>query len=158
VAALVIAGCRPDGDDGAIVVGKNVIAINLPPFVTFGRASQVVRPIVGFLAAIPILLLNAGTFLPLLMLAISAVVVAILRLRLIVAILVRMVLRYRGQASDGRCQDRECKRFNYSIHGFSSTDFDSLDKGAVARSQIYEFGLLAFTLKTSLFSPFRGKR
>jgi hypothetical protein len=158
VAALVIAGSRADGDNGAFVVCKNVVAINLPPFVTLGRTSQVVRSIIRLLSAIPILLLNAGTLLPLLVVAISAGVVAILRLRLIVAILVRMVLRYRGQASDGRCQDREGKRFNYSIHGFSSTDFDSLDKGAVARSQSYEFGLLAFTLKTSLFSPFRGKR
>src|SRR5580692_11569142 len=116
VAALAIAGIGPDGDDGAVVVGKNVVAINLPPFVTLGWVPQVVRSIVHRFSAIPVLLPYARTLLPLIVLAISAVVAAILRLRLIVAILVRMVLRKRGQASEGSCQHRECKRFAHLIH------------------------------------------
>src|SRR5258708_15244423 len=109
VAGLVIAGSGPDGDNGAVLVGKNVVAINLPPLVTLGRVLQVIRLIVHLFSAIPVLLLYTGTLLPLRVLAISAVVVAILRLRLI-----RMVLRSRGQASKGRCQDRASKRSAYS--------------------------------------------
>lgn len=90
---LVIAGSGADGGNGAVLIGKNILAINLPPLVTLGRALQVIRLIVHPFSAIPILLLYTGTLLPLRVLAISAVVVAILRLRLIVAILVRMVLR-----------------------------------------------------------------
>ena len=93
VARLVIAGSVPDGGNGAVVVGKNVVAINLPPLVLLGRALKVIRSIVHLVSAIPVLLRYAGTLLPLIVLAISAVVMAILRLRLIVAILVRMVLR-----------------------------------------------------------------
>jgi hypothetical protein len=93
VVRLVIAGSVPDGGYGAVVVGKNVVAINLPPLVFLGRSLQVICPIVHLVSAIPVLLLYAGTLLPLIVLAISAVVMAILRLRLIVAILVRMVLR-----------------------------------------------------------------
>ena len=36
VAAVVIAGSEPDGGNGAVVVGKNVVAIYLPPLVTLG--------------------------------------------------------------------------------------------------------------------------
>jgi hypothetical protein len=93
VAGLVIAGSATDGGYGAVVVGKNVVAINLPPLMTLGWALQVVRSIVRLLSAIPVLLRYAGTLFPLVVLAISAVVVAILRLRLIVTILIRMVLR-----------------------------------------------------------------
>jgi hypothetical protein len=119
VAALVIAGSGPDGDNGAIVGGKNVVAIYLPPLVTLGRSPQVVRLIVKLIPAVPVFLGYAGTLLPLIVLAISAVVVAILRLRLIVVILIRMVLRDGGQASKGRCQDWECKRSGHSIHRIS---------------------------------------
>jgi len=75
------------------VVAKNVVAINLPPLAALGWAPQVVRSIVQRLSAIPVLLPHAGTPLPLIVLAVSAIVVTILRLRLIVMILVRVVLR-----------------------------------------------------------------
>src|ERR1017187_1231089 len=119
VAALLVAGSGPDGDNGAVLVGKNVVAINLPPLVAFGRAPQVVRSIVHLVSAIPVLLPYAGARLPLIVLAISVVVFAILRLRLVVVILVRMVLRERGQASEGRCQDWECNHSDHSIHSSS---------------------------------------
>jgi hypothetical protein len=73
--------------------GKNIVAINLPPLVTLGRAPQVVSSIVDLLSAIPVLARYVGTLLPLIVMAISAVFMAILRLSLIMAILIRMILR-----------------------------------------------------------------
>src|SRR5579862_1203242 len=93
VAGLVIAGSGPDRGNRAVLVGKNVVAINRPRLVPLGGAVQLIRFVVHLFSAIPVLLFYSGALLPLRVLAISAVIVAILRLCLIVAILVRMVLR-----------------------------------------------------------------
>jgi hypothetical protein len=82
-----------DRDNDAVMGGKNVVAINLPPLVAFGWAPQVVRSIVELLSAIPVLVRYVVTLLPLIVMAICAVIMAIVRLRLVVAILIRMVLR-----------------------------------------------------------------
>jgi hypothetical protein len=97
----VIAGSGPGGDNHAITVGENVIAVNLAPFVALGRTTQVILAVVQFIPAIPVFLLDFGALLPLIVVAICAIVVAILRLRLIVPILVWMVLREGGQAGKG---------------------------------------------------------
>jgi hypothetical protein len=91
--ALVIVWGGLDRDNDTLMGGKNEIAINLPPFVTFRRAPQVVRSIVDLLSAIPVVARHVVTLLPLIVMAITAIVVVLLRLRLIVVILIRMLLR-----------------------------------------------------------------
>ena len=115
----VIAGSGLDGDNPAITVGENVIAVNLAPFVALGRTTQVILAVVQFIPAIPVFLLDLGALLPLIVVAICAIVVAILRLRLIVPILVWMVLREGGQAGKGYTQDGKSKRFDHSVHRYS---------------------------------------
>src|ERR1035437_538033 len=101
IMVVVIAGSGLGGDNPAITVGENVIAVNLAPFVALGRTTQVILAVVQFIPAIPVFLLDFGALLPLIVVAICAIVVAILRRRLIVPILVWMVLREGGQAGKG---------------------------------------------------------
>jgi hypothetical protein len=61
----------------------------------------VILAVVQSIPAIPVFVLDLGALLPLIVVAICAIVVAILRLRLIVPILVWMVLREGGQAGKG---------------------------------------------------------
>ena len=82
-----------DRDNDALMGSKNEVAINLPPLVTLRRAPQVVGSVVDLLSTIPVPIRHVVTLLPLIVMAIIAVFVVILRLRLIVAILIRMVLR-----------------------------------------------------------------
>src|SRR5664280_1844848 len=116
---VVIAGSGLGGDNPAITVGENVIAVNLAPFVALGRTTQVILAVVQFIPAIPVFVLDLGALLPLIVVAICAIVVAILRLRLIVPILVWMVLREGGQAGKGYTQDGKSKRFDHSVHRYS---------------------------------------
>jgi type III secretory pathway component EscV len=106
-----VAASGTDGDDGSVLPSKNVVAINVPPLMAFGRAPQVTGSIIHLFAAIPVLLMYAGTGFPLVVLVISAVVMAIL---------VRMVLRERWQASEGSSQHRESEHLYHSIHSYSS--------------------------------------
>jgi hypothetical protein len=97
----VIAGSGLGGDNPAITVGENVIAVNLAPFVALGRTTQVILAVVQSIPPIPVFVLDCGALLPLIVVAICAIVVSILRLRLIMPILVWMVLREGGQAGKG---------------------------------------------------------
>ena len=100
---VIVARRRPDRGNCAIVLSHYVITIDFPPFVTLRRLSQVIRAVIYFLAAIPVVVRNLGAFLPLIMLAIGTVIVVILGLRLIV---VGVVLRKRWQAAKGQSHDR----------------------------------------------------
>src|ERR1700738_3601431 len=116
---VVVARSAPDGMDCAISVCENVVAVDVTPLVALRRTLQVIGAIVHLVSAIPILLGDPGAPLPLVVMAIRAIVVPILRLRLVMAILVRMLLREGRQAEIGRAQYRECKRFYHSVHSYS---------------------------------------
>jgi hypothetical protein len=59
---VVIAGSGLDGDNPAITVGENVIAVDLAPFVALGRTTQVILAVVYFIPAIPVFVLDFGAF------------------------------------------------------------------------------------------------
>jgi len=88
----VVPGSRTDRDNHAIPIGKNVIAVYLAPFVALGWTTQVILAVVHSISAAPVFIVYLCAPLPLIMVAICAIVMAIL---------VLMFLRDGGQADEG---------------------------------------------------------
>ena len=92
-----------DREDYPFGTAQNEIAIDPAPFAASRRATQMVLTVVHSVAAIPIVIMDPVSSLPLLVMMIPAIVMAI-SLCLIAAIMVWMVLSDHGRARKSKSQ------------------------------------------------------
>ena len=91
-----------DGEDEAVVIGEDVVAVDVTPFVSGGRTAEVVGVPIGFchdLAAVPVVMADFVAFLP--------VVVADVLLMLLI-VLVAVIGMVLGDGDGGGEREGEC--------------------------------------------------
>ena len=101
-------------DDGADLevrdVGENVVAVNQTPLVTPWRGAQVILAVVDLIAAIPVVVIEAGAFPPILVFDITVVVAMALVLGVVVVVLgIVVMILGKGDTSHKTC-GKDCER------------------------------------------------
>ncbi len=102
--AIVMTRCLPHGNNRPIPIGHYVIAVNIAPFVSLGRPTQMVGPVVHLIAAIPVIMRDPGSPLPFIVVSVFPIM-SILRLCPVVPVLVRMLLRHYRYSSKTQSQN-----------------------------------------------------
>ena len=130
VSALVIARNPPRLNDGSVLIGEDIITVDLSPFVAFGWLPQVVGAIINLVAALPVVMLNPRASLPFTVRPIGAIIVSIARLRLVMMILIGVILRNGRKAGKTEGQNGYSQNPIDFMHS-DSCRFDSLGRRAV---------------------------
>jgi hypothetical protein len=98
-----------DGKDEAVIIGEDVVAVDIAPLVAGGRAAEVMGvPVFDPLTAIPVVVIQAVTFFP-------VVVVDIVMVIVVVAVVV--VLGEGEGTGEGDGEGGDSKNSANKIHG-----------------------------------------
>jgi hypothetical protein len=110
--------------DHALIVSHDIVAIDFTPLVAVGRPVEVARiPVVDAMTAIPILMANVLSLLPVIVM--NSLIVVLLGIRMVLVVMV--VLCDGSSAQKGQAQGTYCHSFKNRFHLLSPpyTGFDA---------------------------------